>query len=156
MVLSQTLYPRILRRVQCGCNNADFSITFREDNNRLQCFVCFLADDVIREVCVLWEEPSPGFCDAKIMCLSRVLAILPADRSPVAIRGCSSSLFDVFSNWCKIGGRPMPLPVLENTSDVFKEHVLEAGLVGANLPEFRGCVRQGQFPFASLCTVISE
>ena len=53
VVLSQTLYPRILQRVKTGCNNSDFSITFREDDTGLRCFVCFFADDVIQEVCVL-------------------------------------------------------------------------------------------------------
>ena len=182
VVLSQTLYPRILRRVQTGCNNSEFSLTFREDDTGLRCFVCFLADDVIREVCVLWEESSAGLCDAEIKCLSRILAVLPAEQSPVAVRGCSSTLFNVFSSWCKTGSRPVPLPVLEYTSDTFRDHVRDAGLVGTNLldpfaildylllrlvkavrqpwlmglPEFHRCVRQCQVPFASLCAVISE
>ena len=70
----------------------------------------------------------------------------------------------------------MPLPVLEYTSDTFKDHVREAGLVGTNLldlfaildylllrlvkavrqpwlmglSEFHRCDRQRQVPFASL------
>ena len=180
--MSQTLYPRILHRVQSGCKNADFSITFRENDNGLRCFVCFFANDVIREVSVVWEEPSPGLCDAEIKCLSCVLAILPAGQSPVVVLGCSSILFNAFSIWRKTECRPMHLPVLEYTSDVFKEHICEAWQVGTNLldpftildylllrlvgavqqarlmalPEFHGCLRQRQVPFASVCTVISE
>ena len=117
--------------MQVGCNQADFSVTFRGQDIGLQCFVHFFASDVIREICVLREEPSPGLCDAEIKCLSRVLAFLPAGQFPVAIRGCSSTMFNVFSTWCKAGGRPVQLPVLEYTLDVFKEHLREADLVGA-------------------------
>ena len=40
-------------------------------------------------------------------------------------------MFFHFSTWCKAGGRPVHLPVLEYPLDVFKEHFREAGLVGA-------------------------
>ena len=182
VILCQTLYPRILRRVQSGCKLSDFSISFRRDDTGVQCYVHFFASDVVREVCVLWEEVSPGLCDAEIKCLTRVLAILPIDQSPVAVRGCPSTLFNVFSSWCKDEGRPVPLPVLEYTPDVFREHVREAGLVGANLldpfaildylllrlvravhqpwleslPTFRVCISQRQVPFPSLRAAISE
>ena len=106
----------------------------------------------------------------------------PAGQSHVVVRGCSSILFNAFSIWWKTECRPMQLPVLEYTSDVFKEHICEDGQVGTNLldpftildylllrlvgavqqarlmamPEFHGCLRQRQVPFASVCTVISE
>ena len=127
------MYPRILRRVQSRCNDTGFSVSFRGDDTGVGCSVCNFVNDVVREVCVLREEPAPGLCDAEIKCLSRVLAILPANKLAVSVRGCSSTLFNVFTSWCKAEGRPKSLPVLDYTPDVFKENVREASLVGANL-----------------------
>ena len=109
----QRLYFHILRRLQSGCEDADFSVSFCGDDTGLRCFVCCFVGDVIRGVCVLWKEPAPRLCDAEIKCLSQVFAILPANQSPVSVRGCFSTLLNVFMNWRKAESRPVPLPVLE-------------------------------------------
>ena len=129
----QTFYPRILPRVQPECKGADFKVSFCRDDIGLRCFVCFFVGDVIREVCLHLEQPAPGFCNAENKCLSRALAILLANQSSVSVHGCSSTLINIFTNWCKAGGRYVPLHLLEYTPNVFKEHVCDAGVVGANL-----------------------
>ena len=182
VVLTQTLYPRIIRRVQSWCKDAHFSVSFREDCDGLRCFVhCWNAGS-LHEVCVLWEPLRPGICDAEIACLSRLLAVLPDGTTPVSLRGCSSTLFNVFSDWCKADNRPVPLLMMEYSVEMFKEHVREASgpssgsldpfsiveylllrlgkashqpwLMG--MCELRRCVQRNVVPFASLCTVLDE
>ena len=123
-----------------------------------------------------------GVCDAEIKCLSRVLALLPVNHVPVTLQGCSATLFNAFSIWCKGEGSPEPLFVTEYTPEVFKGHVHDAGLVGASsldpfavleylmlrlakaihqpwlmgLLQFRRCIRRREVPFASLCAVLEE
>ena len=83
----------------------------------------------LHEVCVLWEPVRPGICDAEISCfscLSRLLAVLPAGTTPVSLRGCSSTLFNVFVEWCKADSRPVPILMMEYSVEMFKEHVREA------------------------------
>ena len=132
VIVSQTLYARILRRAQFWCKISVFSILFCEDGNGVTCIVRCQVDDRVREVCFLWELYSAGICDAEIRCLSWDLSILADGQSPVALLGCSSTLFNVFSEWCRSHGRLVPLSLLEYSSSVFKGHVREAGMVGAH------------------------
>ena len=182
VIVSQTLYPRILRRVQSWCKDSVFSMLFGEGGNGVNCIVRCQIDDRVREVCLLWEPYSTGICDSAIRCLSRVLSILAEGQSPVALFGCSSTLFNVFSEWCRSHGRSVPLSLLEYSSSVFMDPVRQAGMVGAHcsepfavleflllrldkavhqpwllgLVEFRQCVQRGEIPFASLGAVLEE
>ena len=182
VIVSQTLYPRILRRVQSWCKDSAFSMIFREEGNEANCIVRCQSGERVREVCLLWEPYSAGICDAEIRCLSRVLSILAEGQSPVALLGCSSTLFNVFSEWCRSHGRSVPLSLLEYSSSVFKDHVREAGIVGAHcldpfavleflllrfdkaihqpwllgLVEFRQCVQRREIPFTASGAVLEE
>ena len=81
------------------CKDSVFSVLFREEGNGVNCIVRCQVDGRVREVCLLWEPYGTGICDAEIRCLSRVLSILTEGQSPVALFGCSSTLFNVFSEW---------------------------------------------------------
>ena len=174
------MYPRVLRRVHSWCSY--FSVLFREQDEGICCIVRCSTCNHVREVSLLWEPYSSGICDAEIRCLSRVLAILPETHFPVALLGRSSTLFNVFSEWCRINGRSGPLPLLEYSPIVFKDHVREAGMVGAHsldpfavidflilhfneavhqpwmlgLVELRQCVRRREIAFSALHAVLKE
>ena len=120
VIVSQTLYPRVLRRVQSWCKDSVFSVSFREEGSGVNCIVRCQVDERVQEVCLLWEHYSTGICDAEIRCPSRVLSILTEGHSPVALFGCSSTLFNVFSEWCWSHGRSSPLSLVEYSSSVFK------------------------------------
>ena len=182
VIIGQTLYPRILRRVQGWVKDAFFSVSLQEVQSGLRfCVHCF-SDGLLREVCVLCEPVLPGLCDAEIVGLSRIFAILPAGQSPVCLRGFPSTLFNVTTEWCVSQGCPKPMFVAENTPKVFKEHVQEAGKLGSSaldcfalleylllrlsravdqpwmlrLTRMRRCIRQRDIPFASLSVVLEE
>ena len=182
VILCQTLYPRVLRRVQPVCKESYFSVLFREDEDNWRCFVRYAVADGMREICVLWKPMGSGVCDAEIKCLSRVLALLSPKHVPVTLQGCSVTLFNAFSVWCQSEGSPEQLFVTVYTPEVLKGHVRDAGLVRASsldpfavleysmlrlvkaihqawlmgLPQFRRCIRQREVPFASMCAVLEE
>ena len=168
--------------MQSRCKDAHFSVSFREDHDGLRCFVHYWNVGSLHEVCVLWEPLRPGICDAEIVCLPRLLAVLPVGTTPVSLRGCSSTLFNVFADWCKADNRPVPLLMMEYSVEMFKEHVHEASgpssgsldpfsiveylllrlgkashqpwLMG--MSEVRRCVQRNAVPFSSSCTVLEE
>ena len=182
VIVCQTLYPRVLRRVYSWCKDSPFSILFREEDEGVCCIVRCCVGSHVREVTLLWEPYSSGICDAEILCLSRVLATLPETHSPVVLLGCSPTLFNVFSEWCRARDRSVPLSLLEYSPSVFKSHVREAGMVGAHsldpfavldflvlqfnkavyqpwmlgLVELRQCVRKREIPFSVLGAVLEE
>ena len=53
-IIGQTLYPRILRRVQGWMKDSFFSVSLREDQDGLRFFVHCFANGTLHEVCVLW------------------------------------------------------------------------------------------------------
>ena len=53
VILCQTLYPRVLRRVQSVCKESYFSVLFREDEDSWRCFIRYAVAGGMREVCVL-------------------------------------------------------------------------------------------------------
>ena len=182
VIVCQTLYPRVLRRVYSWCKDSHFSVLFREEDEGVCCIVRCCVGSHVREVTLLWEPYSSGICDAEILCLSRVLAILPETHSPVVLLGCSPTLFNVFSEWCRARDRSVPLSLLEYSPSVFKSNVREAGMVGAHsldpfavldflvlqfnkavyqpwmlgLVELRQCVRKREIPFSVLGAVLEE
>ena len=123
VILGQMLYPRILRRVQTWIKNSDFSVSVRKHHDGFHFFVYCVSFDALREICGLWEPELPGSCDAEIVGLTRIFALLPADQSPVALRGCSATLFNNVKEWCESQGRPKPMLVAEYTPESQKEHV---------------------------------
>ena len=131
MIIGQTLYPRVLRRVQGWVKDSFFSVSLREDQDGLRFYVHCFANGTLREVCVLWNPNFPGLCDSEIVGLSRIFAILPAGQSPVCLRGFSLTLFNVVTTeWCVSQCRPKPVSISEYTPKVFKEHVQEASKNG--------------------------
>ena len=182
VILGQTLYPRFLRRVQTLIKGADFSVSVRKHHAGFQFFVYCLYYDALREICVLWEPELPGLFDAEIVGLTRIFALLPADHSPVALRGCSATLFNAFREWCESQGRPKPMLVAEYTPESLREHVQEAAKIGntsldpfglldylmfrlrrglnqlsmMGLVTLRKCIQGRDIPFASLRAVLEE
>ena len=73
-----------------------------------------------------------GICDAEIRCLPRVLLVFADAQTPVTLLGCPSTLFNVFSEWCRVHERPVPLSLSEYSSAVFNDHVREACMVRAH------------------------
>ena len=182
VIIGQTLYPRILRRVQGWVKDSFSSVSLREDRDGLRFNVHCFASGTLREVCILWEPNSPGLCDSEIIGLTRIFAILPAGQSPVCLRGFSSTLFNVVTEWCVEQCRPKPVFISEYTPKVFKEHVQEAGKNGSSaldcfalldylllrlqravnqswmlgLATLRRCIQQRDIPFTSLSVVLDE
>ena len=181
-IIGQTLYPRILRRVQGWMKDSFFSVSLRECQDGLRFYVHCFANGTLREVCVLWEPNLPGLCDSEIVGLSRIFAILPAGQSPVCVRWFSLTLFNVLTEWCVSQSRTKHVFVVEYTPKVFKEHVQEAGKNGPSaldcfalleylllrlhralnqpwmlgLATLRRCIQQRDIPFASLSVVLEE
>ena len=63
VIVSQTLYSRLLRRVQNWCKNLFFSINFRDDGDGVCCSWRCLSASALCVVCVFWETFSAGICD---------------------------------------------------------------------------------------------
>ena len=182
VILGQTLYPRIFRRVQTCIKGADFSVSVRKHHAGFQFFVYCVYYAALREICVLWEPELPGLFDAEIVGLTRIFALLPADHSPVALRVCSATLFNAVREWCESQGRPKPMLVAEYTPESLREHVQEAAKIGntsldpfglldylmfrlgrglnqlsmMGLVTLRKCIQGRDIPFASLRAVLEE
>ena len=182
VIMGQTLYPRILRRVQTWIKGADFSVSVRKHHAGFQFFVDCVSYDASREIFVLWESELPGLCDAEIVGLTQIFPLLPADHSPVALRGCSATLFNVVREWCESQGRAKQMLVAEYTPESLREHVQEAAKIGdtsldpfslldylmlrlgrglnqpwmMGLVTLRKCIQGHDIPFASLGAVLEE
>ena len=120
-------------------------------------------------------------CDAEIVGLTRTFALRPADQSPVALRGCSATLFNVVMEWCGSQVRPKPMLVAEYTPERLKEtEAAKIGIIiwilltcwttccfvwggwGLNQPRMMEivtlwkCIQGHVIPFASLRTALEE
>ena len=51
VIFGQTLYPRILRRVQTWIKNSDFSVRVRKHHDRFQFFVYCVSYDALSDLC---------------------------------------------------------------------------------------------------------
>ena len=90
---------------------------------------------LVASLLTLFEKSSSCRCscqDAELTCSSRVLALLLAGQSAVALHGCSFTLFNVFSEWSESQYSPEPLRVVKYTPALCKAHVWEARFADSN------------------------
>ena len=81
VIIGQTLYPRILCRIQGWVKDSVFSVSLRDDQDGLRFYVHGFANGTLREVCVLWEPNLPGHCDSEILvCHGYLPFCLPISR----------------------------------------------------------------------------
>ena len=109
VVLVQTLYPRVLRRVKSWLGDTPLSMALQTSYSGVKCTVRCCPDDSLREVCVVDEDHGAASCEAVMQCIARVLSLLATDRGPVLIQGCPPILFNACSDCCCAVGRPLPL-----------------------------------------------
>ena len=182
VVIVQTLYPRVLRRVKSWLGDSPFSLAVQSSFSGVRCTVRCCPDGSLREVCVVEENLRTASCEAEIQCLARVLSLVATRRGPVAIHSCPPVLFNSYVDWCRSVDRPTPIVAGIFDPDLFRRLVCEAGLtcVGSvdpfaamdylvqrlkrfshqawllDLPQFRLCLESGAVPFESLCVVLNE
>ena len=167
VVIVQTLYPRVLRRVKSWLGDSPFSLAVQSSFAGVRCTVPCCHDSSLREVCVVEEDIGAAFCEA------RVLSLVSTRRGPVAIQSCPSVLFNAYIDWCCSVGRPVPVAAAVFDSDLFRRLVREASLTCLDpfaaveylvqrlkkfshqawlldLPRFRLCLESGVVPFESL------
>ena len=109
VVLVQTLYPRVLRRLKSWLGDSPFSLSIQTSHSGVRCIVRCCPGDSLREICLVDEDHGVTPCDAEMQCLSRVLSLVSTDKGPVAIQGCPPILFNAYTDWCRVVGRPVPL-----------------------------------------------
>ena len=126
VVLTHTLYPRILRRVKTWAKDCPFSITFKSNLERVLCCLHLCVDGVMKNVVVLWEPQGSDLCGAELECLSRIYAILPSGVGPASLRGCSPTLFNALSEWTAAKNLPQPFPALKFSGELLLSQVRDS------------------------------
>ena len=182
VVMVQTLYPRVLRRLKSWLGDSPFSLSIQTSHSGVRCIVRCCPDDSLREICFVDEDHGMTPCDAEMQCLSRVLSLVATDKGPVALQGCPPILFNAYTDWCRVVGRPVPLVAVVFDDDYLRRLIHEASFMGVGsvdpfstvdylaqrlrrfrhqswlmqLPRFRLCLESGVVPFDSLCDVLQE
>ena len=178
VVIVQTLFPRVLRRVKSWLGDSHFSLALQFSPSGVKCVVRCCPDDSVREICLVDVELGEASCETETQCLS----LVPTRQGPVSIQGCPIVLFNAYVDWCQAVSRPVPIAAVIFDCDVLRRLMHDAsfmcvGLVDPfatveylvqrlkrvrhqawllNLPRFRMCLESGDIPAASLCDVIQE
>ena len=181
VVVVQTLYPRVLRRLESWLVDSPFSLAVQSSFSGVRCTVRCCHDGSLREVFLVEEDRGAASCEEGIQCLARVLSLVSTRRGPVAIQPFPSVLFKAYIDWCRSVGS-MPVVSVVFDSDLLRHLVCEVNLacVGSvdsfaivkylaqrlkkcfhqawllNLPQFRLCLESGVVPFESLCDVLQQ
>ena len=182
VVIVQTLYPRVLRRVKSWLGDSPFSLSVQSSFSGVRCTVRCCPDDSLREVCLVDEDVGSVSCEAEIRCLSCVLSLVSTRHGPIAIQNCPPVLFNAYMDWCRSMGRPVPVVATIFDIDLLRRLVRDASLVCVgsvdpfavieyltqrlkkfapqawllNLPQFRLCLESGVVPPENLCVVLQE
>ena len=182
VVIVQTLFPRVLRRVKSWLGDSPFSLALQSSLSGVKCVVRCCPDDSVREICLVDVEFGGVSCETEIQCLARVLSLVPTRQGPVSIQGCLPVLFNAYVDWCQAVGRPVPIAAIVFDCDVLRRLMHDASFmcVGSvdpfatveylvqrlkrvrhqawllNLPRFRMCLESGVIPAASWCDVVQE
>ena len=82
VVLVQTLYPRVLRRVKSWLGDGPFSLALHSSYSGVKCIVLSCPDDSLREVHLVDEDPRDVACGAEVQCLARALSLVSTRRGP--------------------------------------------------------------------------
>ena len=179
VVLVQTLYRRVLRRVKSWLGDGPFSLALQSSYSGVKCIVRCCPDDCLRDVYLFDEDHGAVSCESEMQCVSRVLSLVSTSRGP---RRLWAVLFNAYVDWCCSVGRPVPLVALTFGPDLLRRLINESSFVcvGAvdpfatveylvqrlkgvrhqawllNLPQLRLCLESGVVPFESLCGVLQE
>ena len=182
VVLVQTLYPRVLRRVKSWLEDSSFSLALLSSSSGVRCTVRCCSGDSVREIRIVDENYSAVSSEAYIRCLSRVLSLVSTRRGPVAIGDCPPVLFNAYVDWCRLVGRPVPLVSVTFSDQLLRRLVNDASFscVGSvdpfatveylvqrlkrvrqqawllELPQLRLCLENGDLPVGVLCEVLLE
>ena len=182
VVILQTLFPRVLRRVKSWLGDSPFSLVLQSSFSGVKCTIRCCPDDSVREVCLVDMDHCEASCEAAIQCLARVLLLVATRRGPVAIQNCPPVLFNAYVEWRRTVDRPIPMAAVVFDSHVLRHMVHEASFmcVGSvdpfatveylvqrlkrvrhqawrlDLPQFRLCLESGEIPFSSLGGVIQK
>ena len=182
VVLVQTLYPRVLRRVKSWLGDGPFSLALQSSYSGVKCIVRCCPDDCLREVHLFEEPHGETSCEAEMRCLARVLSLVSTIRGPASILNCPPVLFNGYIDWCQTVGRPVPVVAMAFDPDMLRRLINESSIVCVgsvdpfsaleylvqrlkrvrhqawllNLPQLRLCLETGVVPFASLCGVLQE
>ena len=182
VVIVQTLYPRVLRRVKSWLGDKPFSLSVQSSFFGVRCTVRCCPDDSLREVCVVDEDVGFASCESEIRCLTCVLSLVSTRRWPIAIQNCPPVLFNAYMDWCRSMGRPVPVVATIFDFDLLRRLVRDASFVCVgsvdpfavieylaqrlkkfssqawllNLPQFRLCLGSGVVPPESLSDVLHE
>ena len=136
VVIVQTLYPRVLRRVKSWLGDSPFSLSVQSSFSGLRCTVRCCPDDSLREVCLVDEDVGVVSCEAEIRCLSCVLSLVSTRHGPVAIQNCPPVLFNAYMDWCRSMGRPVPVVATIFGVDLLRRLVRDASLVCVGSVDF--------------------
>ena len=182
VVIVQTLFPRVFRRVKSCPGDSPFSLALQSSLSGVKCVVRCCPDDSVLEICLVDVAFGGVSCETEIQCLARVLSLVPTRRGPVSIQGCPPVLFNAYVDWCQAVGRPVPIAAIVFDCDVLRLLMHDASFlcVGSvdpfatveylvhrlkrvrrhawllNLPRFRMCLESGAIPAASWCDVVQE
>ena len=80
VVLVQTLYPRVLRRVKSGLGDSPFRLALQSSHSGVKCIVRCCPDNSTREICIVDEDQAAVSCEAEVQCLSRALSLVSTRR----------------------------------------------------------------------------
>ena len=182
VVIVQTLYPRVLRRVKSWLGDSPFSLSVQSSFSGVRFTVRCCPDDSLREVCLVDEDVGVASGESEIRCLSCVLSLVSNRCGPIALQNCPPVIFNAYVDWCRSLGRPVPVVAAIFDSDLLLRLVRDASLfcvasVGPfavieylaqrlkkfchhawllNLPQFRRCLESMVVPSEYLCDVLQE
>ena len=182
VVIVQTLYPRVLRRVKSWLGDSPFSLSVQSSFSGVRCTVRCCPDDSLREVCLVEEDVRVVSSVSEIRCLSYVLSLVSTRRGPIAIQNCHPVLFNAYVDWCRSMDRHVPVVAAIFDFDLLRRLVRDASLVCVgsvdpfaaieylvqrlkkfcsqawllNLKQFRLCLESRVVPPEALCDVLQE
>ena len=123
VVIVQTLYPRVLRRVKTWLGDSPFSLVLQTSLSGVKYTIRCCPEDSVRDVCSVSEDHFEASCEAEIQCLARVLSLVANRFGPVAIQDCPPVLFNAYVDWCHAVGRRVPMAAVVFDSDVLRHMI---------------------------------
>ena len=182
VVLVQTLYPRVLRRVKSWLGNGPFSLALQASYSSVKCIIRCCPDDCLLEVYMFDEYHGAVSCESEMQCVLRVLSLVSTSWRPASIVAFSPVLFNAYVDWCRSVGCPVPLVALTFGPGLLRRLINESSFVCVGsvdpfatveylvqrlervrhqawlliLPQLRSCLESGVVPFESLCGVLQK
>ena len=148
VVLVQTLFPRVLRRIKSWLGDGSSSLALQSSYFGVKCIVRCCPDDCLREVYLFDEDHVAVSCESELQCVSQVLSLVSTSRGPASIMGCSPVFFNAFVDWCRLVENPVPLVALTFDPDLLRRLINRSSFV---------CVRSVDPlpPWNTLCSALN-